>query len=61
MGFWKIFKELWGFMTNETHAGVDIPFSKSLLCLFFPPMIPDGYLLYILRVSQESKKGVVKP
>ncbi len=44
MGFWKIFKELWGFMTNETHAGVDIPFSKSLLCYFFP-------LWYLMGIS----------
>jgi hypothetical protein len=50
-GFWKIFKikqhanvgvlkniqrTIWGFTTNETHAGVDIPFSKSLVLRKFP-------------------------
>jgi hypothetical protein len=57
VGFGKIFKELWGFTINETHAGVDIPFSKSLVLSFFSPMIPGGYQLNIFRVSQGYHKG----
>ncbi len=46
-GFWKTFKELCGFTTNETHAGVDIPFSKSLVFIFFP-------LWYLMGISWTS-------
>lgn len=57
MGFWKIFKELWGFTTNETHAGVDIPFSKSLV-LNFPPY--DTWwvsVIYPPGITREQKGG----
>jgi hypothetical protein len=57
VGFWKIFKELWGFTTNETHAGVDIPFSKSLV-LISPPY--DTWwvsVIYPLGITREQKGG----